>query len=101
MEDVLHGVGEARRVADKLVKVDGLVLTPIKSCTSQDHDQIIDLGLRFHLFPRDPGKDAVQGPPKLSEDCRLRSSRSPRTVLVARGRTLNPVCREQRVIMTL
>ena len=40
-------------------------------------------------------------PPKLSEDCRLRSSRSPRTVLVALGRTLNPVCREQRVIITL
>ena len=39
--------------------------------------------------------------PKLSEDCRLRNSRSPRTVLVARGRTLNPVCREQQVIMTL
>ena len=33
-------------------------------------------------------------PPKLSEDRRLRSSRGPRTVLEARGRTLNPVCRE-------
>ena len=27
----------------------------------------------FHLFPRDPGKYAVQGPTKLSEDCRLRT----------------------------
>ena len=27
-----------------------------------------DLGPRLHLFPRDPGKDAVQGPQKLSEE---------------------------------
>ena len=26
------------------------------------------LGPRFHVFPRDPGKDAVQGPQKLSEE---------------------------------
>ena len=26
------------------------------------------LGPRLHLFPRDPGKDAVQGPQKLSEE---------------------------------
>ena len=25
-------------------------------------------GPRLHLFPRDPGKDAVQGPQKLSEE---------------------------------
>ena len=24
--------------------------------------------IRLHLFPRDPGKDAVQGPQKLSEE---------------------------------
>ena len=47
------------------------------------------------------GLRSARVPPKLSKDCRLRSSRSPRTVLVARGRTLNPVCREQRVIITL
>ena len=26
------------------------------------------IGPRFHVFPRDPGKDAVQGPQKLSEE---------------------------------
>ena len=26
------------------------------------------IGPRLHLFPRDPGKDAVQGPQKLSEE---------------------------------
>ena len=28
----------------------------------------VHTGPRFHLFPRDPGKYAVQGPTKLSED---------------------------------
>ena len=29
---------------------------------------MVDIGPRLHLFPRDPGKDAVQGPQKLSEE---------------------------------
>ena len=33
VKDVLHRVGEARRVADKLVEVDRLVLAPFQICT--------------------------------------------------------------------
>ena len=33
-----------------------------------------DLGPRLHLFPRDPGKDAVRGPEKLSEERRAHTS---------------------------
>ena len=68
---------------------------------SPDNMTPSSIGPRFHLFPRDPGKDAVQGPPKLSEDCRLRSSRSPRTVLEARGLHLSQRSRGKRWILDI
>ena len=75
--------------------------TSLPHCVAISKKICINIGPRFHLFPRDPGKDAVQGPPKLSEDCRLRSSRSPRTVLEARGLHLSQRSRGKRWILDI
>ena len=44
----------------------------LKNSTGLSHN--VYIGTRFHLFPSDPGKDAVQGPPKLFEEQREHSS---------------------------
>ena len=41
------------------------------------------LGAKFHLFPRDSGKDAVRGPPKLPEGHRYSQHAEPRRFITA------------------